>query len=138
MKKRIEKMIPLAMTAIEDHFKKEDGSIPPIPRTFQGSISSMGASILQMGLLPTLAVFADTDTGAKDDQRTKLLDIISNVLAKYTDYGDNALFRNRGSKSACKVAADMNEEQRKRLKDVILDAAVAVKLSLRTFKLEKP
>ena len=137
MKKRIEKMIPLAMNAIENHFKDKDGVMAPIPRTFQGSISSMGASVLQMGLLPTLAVFADTSSGAKDDQRTQLLMILSEVLAKYTPYEDSALFQNMGSKSACKVAADMNSEKRKRLKSVLLDAAVAVKLSLRTFKLEE-
>ncbi|MCI5056453.1 MAG: hypothetical protein MRY83_10120 [Flavobacteriales bacterium] len=136
MKKRIEDMIPGAIDAIEEHFKNPDGTVPPIPRTFQGSISSMGASVLQMGLLPTLAVFADTDSGAKDDQRTQLLKIIIRVLAEYKGYKDKDLFQNAGNESACKIAAKMKPEQQKRLKSHLLDAAVAVKLSLRTFKLE--
>jgi CRISPR-associated protein Cmr5 len=136
MKKRIEQMIPLAMDAIEDHFT-EDGELKPIPKTFLGSISSMGASVLQMGLLATLAVFSNPDSAARDDQRTRLLDIISEVLSNYEGYEDKKLFQDRENESVLKLAAKMNKDQQKKLKSFLLDAAVAVKLSLRTFQLEE-
>ena len=139
MKKRIEEMIPLAISAIENYaeFKDGDGQIKPIPATYQGSISGMGASILQMGLLPTLAVFADQESGAKDDQRQHLLRIIRSVLENYANYGDKQLLINRADEDLCKVAARMSHSQRKDLREYLLDAAVAVKLSLRTFKLDR-
>lgn len=140
MKKRIEEMIPLAISAIENYaeFKDGDGQIKPIPATYQGSISGMGASILQMGLLPTLAVFADQESGAKDDQRQHLLRIIRSVLENYANYGDKQLLIDHATEDLCKVAASrMSHSQRKNLREYLLDAAVAVKLSLRTFKLDR-
>lgn len=140
MKKRIEEMIPLAISAIENYaeFKDSTGQLKPIPATYQGSISGMGAAILQMGLLPTLAVFADQESGAKDDQRQHLLSIIRTILEKYVNYEDKQLLIDNPNDDLCKLAAKkMDETKRKRLQDYLLDAAVAVKLSLRTFKLER-
>ena len=136
MKRRIEEMIPLAMQVIENYEKFQDEEkkeMVPIPSTFQGSISSMGASIIQMGLLPTIAVFADKDSGTQDDQRLHLLEILKRVLIKYRpklysgmENHDNLLKY---------VAQDKNIHRR--FKDDLMDAAVAVKLSLRTFKIDR-
>lgn len=131
-------MIPLAITAIENHFKdpREEGKLKPIPSEFQGYISSMGASVMQMGLLPTLAVFADQDSGAKE-KRSELLEMLAAILSQYEGYSEKSKFSGNAQKDLFKITAKMNAIEQENLKSHLLDAAVALKLSLRTFKLQK-
>ncbi len=133
MKSRIEKLVPDAIVAAGEIMlkakKDENGNvvidkngntIKYIPKEFKGYISSFGASVIQSGLIPALAFFSN-DEGAKED-RSKILDVIyqileinsppGNLLKYVVDNGDNEL-----------------------LKEQIMDAATALKLAIRTYKL---
>ncbi len=117
-KKRIEEYIPKALKVLE----KEFGS-GVIPSAYNGYISQFGASIIQSGLLPTLALFENTNANTKENKEY-LTNIILQVLREKDD-----------DISLLKYVLDSREEDI--LKDKILDIAVAIKLSIRTFKLDK-
>lgn len=137
MKKRIEKYFPAAMAAIKTVLQSENEAVV-IDREFQAYIASFGASVLQMGLLPTLAVYAD-----KDSSSAKPRPLLLHVLA-LTLMADEGKFLSNEAKNALKgrernlfqVAVE-HEPLRRELTENVLDAAVAVKLCMRTFNLTK-
>lgn len=118
-KKSIEKYIPKSIEVLEKSF-----STGVIPSSYNGYISSFGASITQSGLLPTLALFENTDATSKENKEY-LSYIIVKILRNSDD--DVSLLRH----------VLKSKEDPALLKQKILDISVAVKLSIRTFKLEK-
>jgi CRISPR-associated protein Cmr5 len=117
-KKTIEKYIPDAMRVLKEEFKD-----CYIPSAYNGYISSFGASIIQSGLLPTLALFEKKDAPTKED-RSKLTKLILKIL---DDKYNNTLLE---------YVLSANDDELY-LKQKILDISVALKLSIRTFKLDK-
>ena len=117
-KKRIESYIPKAMEVLKDEFR--DGIIPS---AYNGYISSFGASIIQSGLKPTLALFENTDAKTKESKEY-LSYLIVRVL---TDKKDDVSLLHH-------VLNSRNEEL---LKEKIIDISIALKLGIRTFKLDK-
>jgi CRISPR-associated protein Cmr5 len=117
-KKRIEKLIPEVMKVLHQEFPEG-----VIPSAYNGYISSFGASIMQSGLLPTLALFEKKDAPTKED-KSKLTSIIAKVLDV------------KGNITLLEWVLNSKEDQ-KYLKEQILDISVAIKLSIRTFKLDK-
>lgn len=117
-KKRIEENIPRAIEVLKDEFKDEfkDESIP---REFKGYISSFGASIIQSGLYPTLAFYSEQGDASED--RSKLTKLIMRLINK------NGLLLEY---------AIENKEDKSIIKEEIKDAAIALKLALRTFDLK--
>ncbi len=116
-KARIEKYIPDAMKVLDTTF-----SNGVIPSAYNGYISSFGASIMQSGLKPTLALFENQNASTKED-KSYLTKIILQVLDANTN--ENSLLR---------YVLNGNEEL---LKTKIMDITIAIKLSIRTFKLDK-
>lgn len=116
-KKNIEKYIPEVLEVLNDTFK--DGVIPS---AYNGYISSFGASVIQSGLLPTLALFENTNAKTKENKEY-LTYIILQVLTERKD--DISLLH---------YVLQNNQEV---LKPKIMDIAVAIKLGIRTFKLDK-
>lgn len=128
MNKRINELIPKALEAISDSQIAKNGIVA---REYKGYISSMGASIIQSGLLATLAFYSNEQSQA-EKKRLNLLKAIklliaseSNVQIRLLDYilsntnnGDN------------KPAVAVYEKS-------ISEALIALKLALRTFKQEK-
>lgn len=115
-KKRIENYIPKAIELLNEEFPEGK-----IASAYNGYISSFGASIIQSGLKPTLAVFENANASTKEDKSylTKL------ILKLLPNAKGNSLLK-------FVLANKSNEEA---LKEEILDIAVALKLSIRTFKL---
>lgn len=138
MKKRIEKYFSKAIDAIKEVLA--DGSTSKeIPREYQGYIAAFGSSVLQMGLLPTLAVYADQDSGSAE-HRHKILLVLAKTIHgtignQLSNDGKGAL---NGTAEHFFTAVAQKDSLQHELKDPLLDAAVAVKLCLRTFKLTKP
>ncbi|HMQ87028.1 MAG TPA: type III-B CRISPR module-associated protein Cmr5 [Flavilitoribacter sp.] len=134
MKKRIKNMLPSAYRAIRDHKKLSE----PIDREFQAYISAMGPSILQMGLIPTLAVYADTESGSAKD-RYVILELIKTVLiGNEADYPEKeSLSSLEGSLFEFSISEAQNTDVKESvLREFVLDVIVALKLSIRTFKLQ--
>jgi len=116
-KKNIEKYIPDTMKVLERTFENST-----IPSAYNGYISSFGASIIQSGLLPTLALFENTNSSTKENKEY-LSYIIMQVISG-----------NEDDKSLLRYCLDKDETL---VKQQILDISVALKLSIRTFKLDK-
>jgi len=116
-KKNIEKYIPDTMKVLDRTFA--NGTIPS---AYNGYISSFGASIIQSGLLPTLALFENTNSSTKENKEY-LSYIIMQVISG-----------NEDDKSLLRYCLDKDETL---VKQQILDISVALKLSIRTFKLDK-
>lgn len=119
-KKSIEQKISKAMNVLDLTFK--DGVIPS---SYNGYISSFGASIIQSGLEPTLALF-ENENASTLEKKQLLPKLILNILDENTT--ETSLLKY--------VLNRPNEKQY--LKREILDIAIAIKLCIRTFKLEKP
>lgn len=115
-KKNIERYIPKALEVLDESFK--EGSIPS---AYNGYISSFGASIMQSGLLPTLALFENTNASTEENKEY-LSYLILRILTNRDD--DISLLR---------YVIDQNNEMF--LKRKILDISIAIKLSIRTFNL---
>ncbi len=135
MKKRIEKYFPAAVNAIKSELVGKE----PIPREYQAYISGFGMSVMQIGLLPTLAIYSDKESLAAQPRKI-LLEVLKKTLLNtadvhYTSPNTRNLL-SENDKSLFDIAIEHNDIL-KDIKDPLLDAAVAVKLCIRTFELTK-
>ncbi|MBL0709337.1 MAG: hypothetical protein JJW00_09830 [Sulfurimonas sp.] len=115
-KKRIQKYIPDAMKVLNDTFQSG-----VFPSSYNGYISSFGASVMQSGLLPTLAIFENQDAKTKEKKELLTTIILSILDANH-------------SKETLLEYVLTSKEDKRYLKQKIMDISIAVKLSLRTFK----
>lgn len=110
MRNRIESYIPRALEAIEKFHIANNGEVP---KQFNGYIASFGASVRQAGLLATVLFYANEQSNAEED-RKKVIEAIEYIIE------DEIVKNNRVERS---------------IRAKVEDAAVALKLSVRTFKL---
>jgi CRISPR-associated protein Cmr5 len=143
--KRIDELIPAAINAIKESQipAKENGLVP---NEYKGYIDTFGASIVQNGLIPAV-IFFETAGGKEDESittdrekqgiyanRNKLMKAILRVILhkeKETTTGKpGTLFEY----VTVKTKGGMTEKQ---IRQEVVDAAIAVKLALRTFAIKK-
>jgi len=119
-KRSIEAYIPKALEVLQEHYPEKT-----IPSAYNGYISSFGASIIQSGLLPTLALFENENNKDKTKEDKSVL--TKNIL-KVLDsgYADDSLLR-----------YVIYKGNREILKQDILNISIALKLTIRTFKLKE-
>lgn len=115
-KKSIERYIPKAMSVLNKTF--ENGIFPA---SYNGYISSFGASIIQSGLKPTLALFENKDANTKEKK-----EILTNIILSILD-------PKAQEDSLLKYVLNHSENEQY-VQQQIKDISIAVKLSLRTFK----
>lgn len=111
----IERYIPKVMEVLKDEFSNGE-----IPSAYNGYISSFGASIMQSGLLPTLALFENTNASTKENKEY-LTYLIVRILT--------------GKKDDISLLQYVIKAKNPNHKREILDISIAIKLSIRTFKL---
>jgi CRISPR-associated protein Cmr5 len=116
-KQSVEKYIPEVMKVLKEAFPEGR-----IPSAYNGYISSFGASVMQSGLLPTLALFENTNASTKENK-----EYLSYLIVR-------VLTGERNDISLLQYVLQNNEAL---LKPKIIDIAVAIKLCIRTFKLDK-
>lgn len=122
-----EKLIPAAIKAVNDKMSK-DGKVNS---AYKGYISAFGAGIIQSGLLPTLAMFKGNEDNEKKKAETgNLLNAVYEVVkSKYEQKPkENSLFDYVLEKM-------QKENDRQGIINEVINASVAVKLAIRTFKL---
>lgn len=124
MNKRINELIPKALQAIKD--SNMANAANEVENEYKGYIASMGASIIQSGLIATLAFYSNEQSQAKD-KRSKLLITIMKLIdpestQRLLDFV--LITTNQGGN---KAEVDKFEKS-------ISNALVALKLALRTFK----
>ena len=117
-KKRVEEYIPKALSVVENTF-----SSGVIPKEYNGYISSFGAGLVQSGLKPTVAIYENKQSQSQQD-RAKLPKMILQIIDP--DSNEQSLLR---------YIINSNEDENL-LKEKIKDASIAIKLVIRTFKLE--
>lgn len=128
MENRVDFFIPRAFKAIvkvkvdNNQFVQRDGSIP---KEYKGYISSLGANIVQAGLKAAITFYEAEERGSKSDRRlinAAIKFILTNPNPEPVLYNDYKL--------SDLLVGDL---QKKALE--ILDAATALKLALRTYKM---
>jgi CRISPR-associated protein Cmr5 len=90
-----------------------------------GYISSFGASIIQCGLLPAVALFSKKDGGGKS--KLPLMKVIYALVG----HGEEK------DLLACVLSKYQNPAQMQQLQSEVMQAAIALKLAMRTFNIEK-
>ncbi len=138
MNEKINNLIPKAIQAIE-HSGIEKASV--VKKEYKGYISSMGASIIQAGLLATLA-FYQNDSGKKANSSNLLKAIL--LLIKPDDSTETNLIKyiidhsKKDNITGQHVSVgDLDPDKLYILEEEVSDALIALKLALRTFKIEK-
>lgn len=123
MKKRIEKYLPRAIEIVKEvGIADEDNRVPS---EFNGYISSFGAAIIQSGLKPAAAFFSN-ESSRTEKQRSLVVKAVYKLI---TDTRDEEI--------EAKSLFDhikQNEGRIRSLTEEIIDASVALKLAIRTYK----
>ena len=127
MKRRIEKLIPLAIAVLEDVGIADKETLKAF-KEFKGYISSFGASVIQSGLLPAVIFFEQEENRAE-----KLRHLVPEAILLLTQrkYDEKILYK-KDKKLSDHIYKSAHPEE---LAKDISDAAVALKLALRTFNL---
>lgn len=124
------------MKGYQKYFDAADKAIPTnqiatqkgtkmvIKSSYKGAVSSFSASLIMSGLIPTLQ-FYSAESDKRDANYGKILDAVANILnTTKEDLKKQAL------------AAKSNKERFKLKKD-ITDAAVALKIMMRSYEFVK-
>ncbi|MCK9618743.1 MAG: hypothetical protein M0R21_13020 [Lentimicrobiaceae bacterium] len=127
--KRIQNMIPDAIQACHE-ILLDNGRKTAIDREFNGYISSFGASVISAGLLPSIIFYSQKGDSATD--RPKIILCIQNILRKHGYSNLNLL-----DKVRTLFTGNTNQAEISLLTDKIFDAAIALKLAIRTFPKSK-
>jgi CRISPR-associated protein Cmr5 len=123
--RNIDKYIPVALNVLADTspgILRKDGKID---KTYNGYISSFGASIITSGLLPTFIFYSKKAENSNDADRSLILKAIEMMLKK-TEPG----ILSASDSILNKVIADYNDN---RFKQKIQECAIALKLAIRTY-----
>jgi CRISPR-associated protein Cmr5 len=124
MNSKIESYINPAMEVLTDAATSSGG----LKKEYKGYISSLGASLIMSGLIPTMAFYSSKENSAKAE-RWKVLEWVFNVLRKtngYTSIPTNlTLFE----------FSRQTGTNKKKLEKDIRDVSIALKLCIRTFEL---
>ncbi len=133
MKSRVNKYLPYAIEHAQELRKEKQPNgeikiLDYIPKEFKGYIASFGASIIQSGLLPTLAFFSN-DEGASRE-RSRILTAICRIINEIDHYSEDM--------EECNLIGYVrnNINDLDKVTDKIMDAATALKLAIRTYELK--
>lgn len=112
-------------------FKKRDTGNEVIYESYNGQVSSLGVSILTIGLKPSISVFyqdAPQQEGIYNDAyRRGILEVIARMLSQYRN---NYHFNN--ARELCRAVIN---DERDSMKTDIINCSIALKEVIRTYKL---
>jgi len=120
-KRKIEELIPFALDEISNQFTEE------IPKEYKGYIANFGASIIQSGLLSTVAFFQNNNSGSNQDRR-KITEMILNIIYKNENYEKSQKENNLLDYIISNIG------RKKIIKEQVINVTIAVKLAMGTFK----
>lgn len=119
--KKLDSLVPLAIDAANNNLAKNGR----IPKEYNGYISSFGASA-RSGLKPAVAFFENKSADSMQD-KTKLMKAVLEIICNY---------RQLDPAPATLMEYVLSPETGGFLKKDVMDAATALKLAIRTFKLD--
>lgn len=122
--KNIEKYIPVALRALENN---SIGIVDQgkIDETYNGYISSFGASMITSGLLPTFIFYSKKAENNREADRSNIIKALEFMLKEDSV---NLLAENESILN--KVKRDYSDNH---LKQKIQECAIALKLAIRTY-----
>ncbi|MCX6578825.1 MAG: hypothetical protein NT166_01415 [Candidatus Aminicenantes bacterium] len=141
--KRIDKLIPTAINAITDNHIPVKNCVP---NEYKGYIDTFGAGIVQNGLIPAIIFYetaegkpGESNTADKEkkgiyENRNKLMKAILQVIRENKKEVYPPAVDTLFEYVMAKKNAKMEEKQ---IRQKVVDAAIAVKLALRTFAMQK-
>jgi CRISPR-associated protein Cmr5 len=133
MEYRVDQYLPKAFKAItkikiaQKEFISPDGSIP---KEYKGYISSLGANIIQAGIKAAITFYEAEESGSKSDRR------LVNAAIKYILTDNNAELTTYSDYKLTQLLSNLTNEEKQQKALEILDAATALKLALRTYKMK--
>jgi hypothetical protein len=127
MKTRIENYIPEVLKAIREGIGKGN----KVAEEYDGYAASLGPAIIASSLLPAISFYTDIhkDRDSSKPHRYEILHIISSVLRN-----KEGLPITNEKNGLLEFLMVKSQQERAALKPLIMDAVVAIKLSLRNFK----
>ncbi|MBK6914997.1 MAG: type III-B CRISPR module-associated protein Cmr5 [Ignavibacteriales bacterium] len=124
MNKKVNELIPKALAAIT---ASEMASADSVDKEYKGYIASMGASIIQSGLIATIAFYSNKQSGSADKRLKLMKAIVKTILNTNSDEKLLDYLLTGSHNGTNKPEIDKFEKQ-------ISDALIALKLALRTFQ----
>jgi CRISPR-associated protein Cmr5 len=141
---KIEKLLPSALDAATKYITTDDDHLS-VPKQFKGYISSFGASVIQSGLMPTLAFYGDA--GKAKGDRSMLIPALIFILIEKERFPENKELKSwiDKIKEEPKELPNLiqhlfgwlmntDKENHDKLRKELMDASIALKLALRTFR----
>lgn len=120
-KRKIEELIPFAVDEISNQFTEE------IPKEYKGYIANFGASIIQSGILSTVAFFQNNNSSSNQDRR-KITEMILNIIYKNENYEKSQKENNLLDYIISNIG------RKKIIKEQVINVTIAVKLAMGTFE----
>jgi CRISPR-associated protein Cmr5 len=142
--KRLKNILPKAIQAIDIKIKSHNDSVK---KEYEGYFASFGASIIQSGLIPTLAFYSDGGDAERDTtefRRNQFLQAIMYILDENSkknllEYVLEQVYTNfiYGNINYDFIRNKPDVKKMHKIQHDIIDASIALKLALRSYKLEK-
>jgi len=125
-KKFIDDMIPVAIESIEKNGIAVDGVVPS---PYNGYIASFATSVVRAGIRQSVIFFCNEEANTREN-RAQMMLVLQEVLQQGNKMPSNT--------SLVDFVNQAGTEELHRFKTDIMDAAVACKMALRTFKKAEP
>jgi len=129
---KIEHLLPAALDAVDQVLVSKYGK-EGIPAGYQGAISGFGTSLIQMGLLPTLAVYTDKDSAASIERPLLLKTLFAILTSEASRFSAKKELPTQHDSLLRQVSSGSYQKE---LKTHLMHAALALKLAIRTYKLK--
>lgn len=133
MEYRVDKYLPKAfeaITKVEIEGKRFSSDGINIPKEYKGYVSSLGANIIQAGVKAAITFYEAKETGSKSDRR------LVNAAIKYILTNNNPEISTFSEYNLTQLLSNLSDEEIQQKAMEILDAATALKLALRTYKMK--
>ena len=128
-KSRINKLIPLVNKVLNETKDTKEGLVQggKIDSSYDGQVAGFGVSIAISKLRPTLAMYYNSSQNRAVDT-TKILAVIAKTISK-----DGTYCQNLESAKSLMDHAFKSDVDIKKLTEVVIECAVALKLVVRTY-----
>ncbi|RMG18370.1 MAG: hypothetical protein D6730_22915 [Bacteroidetes bacterium] len=132
MKSQLTTLIPMAIQVIEDVNIPSNKQKREVPSVYNGYVSSLGAGIVQAGLLPAVIFFENSEGEGQKYKVTQAIRLLMERETKGEKFTPSDLSTDNYRLSA--YILDERVQNDARFLRKVSTMAVAIKIALRTFK----
>ncbi len=135
--KQVDRLIKPALELVEEEFKKELTATGAIPGGYLSALSAFGGALIQSGALPACALYLKSSESETD--KSRLIKILVKLVQEQGGFKKDKSkekIKDKNEELLCQII-DEYERDKNLFKQRVMNATIALKLSLRTFKLKK-